>query len=301
MLAKLLSLLLAGKGGAVAAAAIVAGVTTVNVSTTQEVQQGLREVAAAVSTVTSPGMSELAKLGKVHDECERGQPVLVAQRNAADKLLRDAYQASYKELNDLKGGTDVDHQKANEILKDAREDLREVLRASLNGVAALTLGREGQLKDKDADDEDADEDGTPSPSPTLTTLSPSPSPSSSPSASPSASESPTPKPTCAPKPSASPEASASPSGSPAAEQRGRLAVARRVSLDASLTAIVEDAKTDMRAIVDTAKGEVSKLEPVERGKSGEKGRSEAQPGKADDRGKPSDKPGGKQSSPPGRP
>lgn len=59
--------------------AIVAGVSTVNVASMPEFQQGRREVVAAVSTVTSPGMSQLKSgLG-----C--GQPVVVAPRNAADK------------------------------------------------------------------------------------------------------------------------------------------------------------------------------------------------------------------------
>jgi len=295
MLFKLLSLLGAGKGGIVAAAAIVAGVSTVNVATTTDFQNGLQEVVAAVSGITSPGMSGFAKRG----ECERGQPVVVAQRNAADKLLRDAYQSSHRELTDLRGGKDVDHQKANEIVKDAQEELREVLRTSLNGVAALTLGREGQLKDKTGDDEDADTSPspTPTPSPVVTTFDPSPTPSSSPTASPSAS--PSPEASCPPEASETPEPSPSPDASPDASPRGRAAVAARVTLDPALATIVEDAKADMKAIVDTAKDDVSELEPVERGKPDNKGKPESER-TTDERGKPSERPGGKPSTPPGR-
>jgi hypothetical protein len=293
MLFKLLSLLGAGKGGVVAAAAIVAGVSTVNVATMPEFQEGLREVVAAVSTVMSPGMSQL-KNGR---GC--GQPVVVAQRNAADKLLRDAYQSSHRELTDLRGGKDVDHQKASEIVKDAQEELREVLRTSLNEVAALTLGREGQLKDKSGDD---DETASPSPTPTgspITTFEPSPSPSSSPTASPSAS--PSPEQSCPPEASETPEPSPSPDASPDTSPRGRAAVAARVTLDPALAAIVEEAKTDMKAIVDKAKDDVSKLDPVERGKPEDKGKPESDEGTSDQRGKPSDKPGGRPSPRPGRP
>src|SRR6266511_1117246 len=184
MLTKLLSLLVASKGGAVAAAAIVAGATTVSVMTTSpEVQDAV----SALSGIVSPGMSELAKAGKVHGDCEGGQPVVVAQRNAADKLLRDAYQDEHKRLVDLRGGKDTDHQKANEILQSADRELRGVLTQALNDVARETLGREGQLK-------------LSSPSPTPTEASPTATPTPTPTATPATTE--TPKPSCTPTPTA---------------------------------------------------------------------------------------------------
>lgn len=291
MLMKLLSLLAAGKGGAVAAAVLVAGATTVGVATTDpNVQETLNDVRAAVTSVVSPGMSELAKAGKIHGDCDGGQPVVVAQRNAADKLLRLAWSEQRKALTELRGGggKDVDHKAANEILRKADGELRDVLTAALNEVAKQTLGREGQIKE---------------------TASASPSASPSPTASPSPSGSPTAKPSCTPKPSASPsaspEASASPSGSGKPDERGRAAVAARVTLDAALAGIVEKATADMQKIADDAKKAIGELEPAQRGKPSDKpgGKPSEQPSKPEDHdgGKPSEKPGGRPSSPPGRP
>jgi hypothetical protein len=281
MLSKLLSMLVASKGGAVAAAAIVAGATTVSVATTTP---EIHDVVNAISGIVAPGLSHMAK-----DCDERGQPVVVAQRNAADKLLRDAYQDEHKRLTDLRGGKDVDHQKANEILQKADRDVRGVLTQALNDVAAQTLGREGQLRIEFAE-----------PSPTSST---------------GETASPTPKPSCEPKPSASPTAiptasptptatpSATPTGSPTAEQRGRVEVASRTTLTPALDAIVTKAKADMKQVVDKAEADVAALPPAEHGKSGEQGKPEDK-GKPDEqRGRPDeqkDEPG-KPSTPPGKP
>lgn len=295
MLTKLLSLLVASKAGALAAATIVAGATTVSVMTTSpEVQDAVSSLSGIVS---SPGMSQLAKAGMVHDDCEGGQPVVVAQRNAADKLLRDAYQDEHKRLVDLRGGKDVDHQAANEVLRVADRELRGVLTQALNDVARETLGREGQLKSPEASPS-----ASPSGSPAAT-ASPAPTASVSPSGSPS------PGPSCTPKPSASPTptpsaspASASPRGSPS----GRVAVANRVTLSATLQAVVDKAKMDMRAIVDKAEDDLEALPTPEHRKPADKGKPESQPGKAEDKkpadaGKPSDRPGGKPSNAPAKP
>lgn len=293
MLFKLLSMLAAGKGGAVAAAAIVAGVTTVGVATTPQVQDGVQQVVAAVANV--PGMSGLAKAGKIHD-CDKGQPLVVAQRNATDKLLRDAEKAAHKELNDLRaGGKDVDHREANKIVNGAQEEVRQVLRTSLNAVAALTLGREGQLKDKDK----AEDDETASPSPTAT-----------PTATPSATATPTPTPTFSEsRNGASP--SATPTGSPSPKPTCDPSSTPSPDQTAALTAIVDKAKADMKTIVDETKDALAELEPAERGKSDrEKGKDKGDADDEDDdedgssedssgeRGKPEGK--GKPSSPPGR-
>jgi hypothetical protein len=280
MLSKLLSMLVASKGGAVAAAAIVAGATTVSVATTTpEIQDAVN----AVSGIVAPGLSQSARA----KDCdgEKGQPVVVAQRNAADKLIRDAYQDEHKRLTDLRGGKDVDHEKANAILQKADRDLRGVVTQALNDVAAQTLGREGQIK--------------------VELSEPSPTASTGASASPSA------KPSCTPKPSASPSApasaspapNASPSGSPSAEQRGRVAVANRTTLTPPLEAIVTKATADMKQVVDKAVADVAALPVAEHGKSGEQGKPEDK-GKTDEqRGKSDEnKDGhGKPSSPPGKP
>jgi hypothetical protein len=288
MLSKLLSLIVAGKGGAAAAAAIVAGATTVGVMTTSpEVQDTMNAFSQTVSGIVSPGMSELAKLGKIHDECEKGQPVVVAQRNTADKLLRDAYQDEHKRLTGLHGGKDVDHQKANDILQKAERDLRGVLTTALNDVARDTLGREGQLKEKESEATSI-ATATPTLAPAVTTA-------------PTATETPIPKPSCAPKPSASPAAAPAPSGSPSAEQRGRVEVASRVTLNAKLQGIVDTAKVDMKKIVDTAETDLKALPAVEHGKSGDKGKPEDERGKPEDKGKPEEKKDAEHGKPSERP
>jgi hypothetical protein len=264
MLFKLLSLLAAGKGGAVAAAAIVAGATTVSVVTTSpEVQSGLNEVVAAVSGVLSPGMSQLK------GELGCGQPVVVAKRNAADKMLRDGYQTEHRRLGELRKTKPADREAFNAIMTTAGEDLRTELRDGLNEVAKLTLGREGQIKIEFTEAPPADSTGD------------------------------TTKPSCERDADLSPAPENSDESSKP-EERGRVAVANRVTLDPALKKIVDDAKTEMKRIVDDAEKAVGDMETVERGKPEDKAKPESERGKPDERGKPSDQPGGKPSTPPGR-
>ena len=281
MLSKLLSLLVAGKGGAIAAAAIVASATTVNVLTTStDLQDGMNNVVSAVQQVIGVSRSvdedtDLDEDGdhKVRSDCEHGQPVVVAQRNAADKLLRAAYQDEHLRLEHARGGgKDVDHQKVNEILQKADRDLRGVLTTALNDVARNTLGREGQIKPS----------GTPAATPTFT-VTPSPTPTfvAPTDGSPTA----TPKPTCSPRFSATPTGTPgttptpTPTATPTATAtatstatvHGREEVASRVTLDAALQAIVDKAKADMKAIVDTALADIAALptpspKPTDHGK-----------------------------------
>lgn len=265
MLSKLLSLLVAGKGGAVAAAAIVASATTVSVITTStDVQTTVQDVVAAVSGVVSPGLSERARSGDRdndgdkdnddhRDRCERGKPLVVAERNAADKALRQAFEEQHRRLEHDRGGKDVDHEKANAILEKADRELRGVLTKALNDVAAQTLGREGLVK----------ESASPKPSPSATptaTATPTPTPTPTPTATATATGTATAtasasaKPSCSPKPSASPNA---------------------VTLTAALQGIVDKAKADMKAVVDKALADVAALPtPSHRGGDGDNDRDD---------------------------
>jgi len=77
-------------------------------------------------------------------------------------------------------------------------------------------------------------------------------------------------------------------------------VAARVTLNATLQAIVDKAKADMKKVVDDAATAVGALEPAQHGKSGEHGKPEdsgAQPATTE-RGKSGEH---KPSSAPGRP
>ena len=232
MLAKLLTLLAATKGASVAAVVVLAAATVTVGATTPEVQDAVRN---AVETVTGQTTAETPKT-----DCEHGQPAVVAQRNAATKLIDAAFQKDHKALESLRG-KGVDNKAAGDLIKTADESLKSIRTKALNDVAALTLGREGQNK-----------------------------PSGSPSAKPSAS----PAPSASPCPSSSPEASESPkpSGSPKAEgsgkpsQEGRVTVAERTTLDANIKAIVDKAILDMAAVVTDATAKVGALPTADHGK-----------------------------------
>jgi hypothetical protein len=180
-----------------------------------------------------------------------GQPAVVAQRNAATKLIDAAWQEDHKGLEDLRG-KGVDNQAAGALIKTADDQLKDLRTKALNDVAALTLGREGQNK-----------------------ASGSPAPSKSP------------KPSASPCPSESPEA-AKPSASPKAEdgakpsQEGRVTVAERTTLDANIKAIVDKAVADMAAVLKDAQAKVGALPAAEHGKPSDN------PGNGN---KPSDNPG----------
>jgi hypothetical protein len=265
MLAKLLTLLTASKGAAVAAALVIGAATVTVGASSPEVQDTVRQV---VQTVTGTQTSDSAKSAR--DDCDRGQPVVVAQRNAATKLIDAAFQTDQKALEELRG-KGVDNKTAGDLIKTADDQLKVVRTKALNDVAALTLGREGQDRAS----------GSASPKPSS-----SPAPSASPCPSGAAEASGSPKPSGSPKA----EGSAKPS------EQGRVAVADRTTLDANLKTIVDKAVADMDKLVKDATAKVGALPSPERGKpsDGPGGKPSDQPG-----GKPSDQPGGKPSDAPG--
>src|SRR5207245_7326601 len=109
MLAKLLAMLSAAKGATIAVV-VVAGAATVTVgATTPEVQDAVRQVATTV------GLSTENDSDKDNDKDCKGQPVVVAQRNAADKLIRASYQDHHKQLLDKRQASkDLDNQQVND-------------------------------------------------------------------------------------------------------------------------------------------------------------------------------------------
>src|SRR6266404_5535292 len=204
MLAKLLSVLAATKGATVAVV-IVLGAATVTVgAASPDVQDTVHNVVQAV-TGQSTDNTDSARRG----DCEHGQPAVVAQRNAATKLIDAAFQVDQKALEGLRG-KGVDNKAAGDTIKTADDTLKDLRTKALNDVAALTLGREGQNKPS----------GSPSPKPSK---SPEPSASPCPSSSPEVSEA-----SEAAKPSPKADGSAKPS------EQGRVAVADRTTLDANI-------------------------------------------------------------------
>ena len=247
MLAKLLTLLTASKGAAVAAA-IVLGAATVTVgASSPEVQDAVNQVVQTVTGQTTQ-TSEAARASKT--DCNKGQPAVVAQRNAATKLIDATFQKDQKALEELrKGGGD---KAAGDLIKTADEQLKDIKTKALNDGAALTLGREGQ------DTQDKQDKATGSPKPSK---SPEPSTSPCPSERPEASES--------PKPSGSPKAE-KPEGSAKPSEQGRVTVADRTTLDANIKAIVDKAVADMDAVVKDATAKVGALPSPEHGKPSDK-------------------------------
>jgi len=242
MLAKLLTLLAATKGATVAAVVVLGAATLTVGATTPEVQDAVKTVLQNVSVQTT-SQTDRSDCG--------GQPAVVAQRNAATKLIDAAFQEDQKALESLRG-KGVDNQAAGPLIKTADDQLKELRTKALNDVAALTLGREGQNK---------------------ASGSPAPSKSPKPSASPCPSDQPE-----AAKPSASPKAedSAKPS------QEGRVTVAERTTLDANIQTIVDKAVTDMAAVVTDATAKVGALPSPDHGKPSDNPGSDH---------KPSDNPG----------
>ncbi|HEY8629926.1 MAG TPA: hypothetical protein VIL73_05175 [Gaiellaceae bacterium] len=230
MFAKLLTLLAATKGATVAAVVVLGAATVTVGATTSEVQDAVKQV---VETVTGQ-TSDTARTFKT--DCDHGQPAVVAQRNAATKLIDAAFQTDHKALETLRG-KGVDKKAASELIKTADEKLKDIRTKARNDVAALTLGREGQNKAS----------GSPKPS-----KSPEPSASPCPAESPEAAES--------PKPESKAEGSAKPS------EQGRVAVAERTTLDANIKAIVDTAIADMAAVVTDATGKVGAPLSPEHGK-----------------------------------
>jgi hypothetical protein len=233
MLAKLMTLLAATKGASVAAVVVLGAATLTVGAASPEVQD---TVNAVVQTVTGQTTSETARTFR--NDCGQGQPAVVAQRNAATKLIDAAFQTDQKALQGLRG-KDVDNKTAGDLIKTADDQLKDLRTKALNDVAALTLGREGQNKPS----------GSPSPKPTPST-SPSPCPSENPEANGSA------------KPSKSPKAE----GSAKPSDQGRVTVAERTTLDANVKAVVDKAVADMHQLVKDTTALVEALPAAEHGK-----------------------------------
>ena len=261
MISKLLTLLSAAKGATVATVVLLSAATATVAVSSPEVRDTVEQ---AVSAVTGQTVETNDATQARDGNCDQGQPAIVAQRNAADKLLRAACQTDQKALEDLRG-KGVDNQVAGPIIKKADQDLKDTLTKALNAVGANTLGREGQNKDTAA--------GTPKPSRS-------------------------PRPSCAPeaaalKPSVSPEIEqAQKAGeSPKPSQQGRVTVAERTTLDGANQAIVDKAIKDMAAIVKTAQAAVAALPAAEHGKPyGEPGSNDNKPAGGTGGGKTSEGP-----------
>ena len=259
MFGKLVAMLAQAKGAAVATVFVAGGMTaTVAVSNSPEAQQTITNVTESVSNTVSAVTNVKGK--PCVGNPDGGQPVVVAQRNAADKLLRDAWNEDHKKLNGLRQSTDADNKAKNDLVKTYQDKLKDRLDSALVQVALLTFGREGRVETDD---------------PTVT-----------------AQQSNSPKPSCSPKPSGSPSpvvaatpASASPNAS-ASPDRGRVAVANRTTLTADLRTVVDEAVKDMDDLVKEASDKAAALPASEKGKP-----EDQEKGKPEDKGKPSDKPG----------
>ncbi len=231
MLAKLLAYLAHAKGASIAIVVTVSAATATVGAATPEVQDAVRDVAAAVG-IDIHGANALRGC-----DDQTGQPAVVAQRNAADKLLRAAYEADHKALIDLRGGKDQDNKLVGDVVRNYDDQLRDALNKSLADVAALTLGREGQVRKAESASPAVVVGGaTPATAVGTTTACPATDTTAN----------------SAPKPSKSPK----PSGSP---EQGRVAVADRTTLNDALQAIVDKTTEDMKTLVEKATDEVAKL------------------------------------------
>ena len=231
MLAKLLAYLAHAKGASIAIVVTVSAATATVGAATPEVQDAVRDVATAVG-IDIHGANALRGC-----DDQTGQPAVVAQRNAADKLLRAAYEADHKALIDLRGGKDQDNKLVGDVVRNYDDQLRDALNKSLADVAALTLGREGQVRKAESASPAAVVGGA---TPATAVGTPTPCPATDTTANSS------PKPSKSPKPSGSPE-------------QGRVAVADRTTLNDALQAIVDKTTEDMKTLVEKATDEVTKL------------------------------------------
>ena len=257
MVGKLLALLLQAKGAAVGTVLVIAGATTVTVTATNpEVQDTVNQIVANV------GLTQ-------RDSCDKGQPAVVAQRNAADKLLRDAWSKDHKKLDDLRGGgKDVDAKAVGVVVRSYDELLRARLNTALNDVAALTLGRDGQNEEHDSTRSTGSTGTCPAARSTGSTGSTGATGSTGSSG------------------TSGSTVSTGATGSSADEDKGRVAVANRTTLDAAIKAKVDEAIADMDKLVTDAATAVSEVPAPERGKPSD----QQQGNKPDDKGaKPEDK------------
>lgn len=262
MLREIASLLTTAKGAG--AAALIAGSTVTGgaVATMPEVQTAVVERASAVTTTLGNAVAAVAKAANERRAADAscGKPEQVAQRNEADKQLRDAFQADHKTLTELRGGKDTDRQKLNAVVKKAQDDLRSVLTVALVDVARETQGRTGQVAKANA---------AASASPSPVTFS---------------------------------EALTTTSSDTVGGCDTAAGPKEAVTLNATLAAIVEKAIDDMDAVVEKAVTDAGAVPPAERGKpSGDAERTTGNDKKDDaQKGKPSERPGNKPSTPPGR-
>jgi len=267
MLREIVSLLTTVKGAA--AATLIAGSTVTGgaVATMPEVQTAVVERASAVTTTLGTAVAAVAKAAKERREAETscGKPEVVAQRNEADKQLRDAFHEDHKALLELKGGKDTDGQKLNAVVKKAKVELRSVLTVALVDVARETQGRTGQVAKAN--------------------VAAAAAASASPNVSANLS------------PSASPNLSSTSSAATVAcdEAAGGK---EDVTLNATLEAIVEKALLDMDAIVEKAATDAGAVPPAERGKPSEDARGSDDKDKNEK--KKEEPKGNRPSTPPGK-
>ena len=149
MISKLLTLLGAAKGATVAAVVVLSATTATVAVSSPEVRDTVDQVVAAVTGQTAETEEAKADKAEKADSCDtdgKGQPVVVAQRNTADKLLRASFKTHQKALEDLRGKGE-DNKAAGPIVKKADDDLKDVMTKALNAIGANTLGRDGQNKD----------------------------------------------------------------------------------------------------------------------------------------------------------
>ena len=261
MLAKLLALLAQSKGGVVAVV-LLAGATTATVAATNP------DVENTIQQLTNSSNTSVES-----NDCDHGQPVVVAQRNAADKLLRAAYQERHKTLEDMRGkGAD------NALIRQWDDQLRSDLNTGLNKVAALTLGRDGQNRNLTTTNSSA------SPA-TSASVVPLASPNASANANTTCTQNTVSSASPSPKPSTSPAVAAS-AETPETKVEGRVTVAERTTLDAAIQQIVDDTIKAMDTDVEKATSALQNATPVQHGN-----KPSDNPGnKPDNAGKPSASP-----------
>jgi len=138
LLSKLLTLLSTTKGAAAAAVIATAAVSTSVAATNQDVQNAVN---TAVQNVTQSTQDK---------DDAKGQPAIVAARNAADKKLRDAFQDDQQKLKKLHSThvDSTDRAKLDDTVNTADAALRAELTKALDKVATFTLGREGRESPK---------------------------------------------------------------------------------------------------------------------------------------------------------
>ena len=272
MLREIVSLLTTVKGAA--AATLIAGSTVTGgaVATMPEVQTAVVERASAVTTTLGTAVAAVAKAAKERREAGTscGKPEVVAQRNEANKQLRDAFHEDHKALLELKGGKDTDGQKLNAVVKKAQVELRSVLTVALVDVARETQGRTGQVAKANV----------------AAAAAASASPNVSANLSPSAS------------PVVFSEALTTTSTAPVGACDEAAGGKEDVTLNATLEAIVDKALLDMDAIVEKAATDAGAVPPAERGKPSEDARGSDDKDKNEK--KKEEPKGNRPSTPPGK-